>query len=137
MNNILKSYDKYKECNLPGLKEIPIHWNVIRNKYIFSETNNKSESGEETLLSVSQYTGITRKKDRKLSGKGLLTNAESLVGYKIVEKNNLVMNIMLAWNGSLGISKYEGIVSPAYCIFEVEENYNPWYFHYLLRIMHI
>lgn len=133
MNNILKSYDKYKECNLPGLKEIPIHWNVIRNKYIFSETNNKSESGEETLLSVSQYTGITRKKDRKLSGKGLLTNAESLVGYKIVEKNNLVMNIMLAWNGSLGISKYEGIVSPAYCIFEVEENYNPWYFHYLLR----
>ena len=43
------------------------------------------------------------------------------------------MNIMLAWNGSLGISKYGGVISPAYCVFEVPNRVNPWYYHYLLR----
>lgn len=40
---------------------------------------------------------------------------------------------MLAWNGSLGISPYRGIVSPAYCIYRGNGRTFPQYFHYLLR----
>lgn len=133
MESELKPYEDYKEIGLFYIERVPKHWKLLRNKYIFSERNIRSKCGEEELLSLSQYTGVSRKKDKKLVGKGLVTNAKSLVGYKIVKPFDLVVNIMLAWNGSLGISKYDGIISPAYCIFKVNENYNPWYFHYLLK----
>ncbi len=38
---------------------------------------------------------------------------------------------MLAWNGSLGISKYNGITSPAYCVYRIKGDNNPNYFGYL------
>jgi len=40
---------------------------------------------------------------------------------------------MLAWNGSLGVSKYEGVVSPAYCVYQFRDGVEPWFFHYLLK----
>ena len=40
---------------------------------------------------------------------------------------------MIAWNGSLGISPHDGIVSPAYCVYRFAEGLAPWYFHHLLR----
>ena len=46
-------------------------------------------------------------------------------------KDDLVINIMLAWNGSLGISPYNGITSPAYCVYRIKGNRNPEYFGYL------
>ncbi len=63
----------------------------------------------------------------------LVTNAVSLVGYKRVLPGDLVVNIMLAWNGSLGVSALEGIASPAYCVFRAKENVEPRFLHYLFR----
>ena len=49
----------------------------------------------------------------------MLTNAVTLDGYKKVKKDDLVINIMLAWNGSLGVSKFDGITSPAYSVYRL------------------
>jgi len=43
------------------------------------------------------------------------------------------MNIMLAWKCGLGVSKFDGIVSPAYSVFRFNGNASPDYMHYLLR----
>ena len=40
---------------------------------------------------------------------------------------------MLAWLGGLGVSKHEGIVSPAYCVYELQDAQNPRFLHYLYR----
>ena len=40
---------------------------------------------------------------------------------------------MLAWNGSMGVSHFHGITSPAYCVYRFLPDANPWYFHHLLR----
>jgi type I restriction enzyme S subunit len=93
--------------------------------------DSRSETGSEELLSVSHYTGVTLKRESLENEDDHLTNAESLVGYKLVAKNDLVINIMLAWNGSLGISPYNGITSPAYCVYRIKDNNNPEYFGYL------
>ena len=110
-------YIKYKNSEVSWLGMIPEHWEIRRIKYVFKELDNRSETGKEDLLSVSQYTGVTKKSDKVADGDSI-SNAKTLVGYKIVEKGNLVINIMLAWNGSLGISKYNGIASPAYCVYK-------------------
>jgi len=97
------------------------------------EINERSEDGSEELLTVSQYTGVTARRERISEENGLLTNAASLVGYKRVNPGDLVMNIMLAWNGSLGVSPIAGIASPAYCVYRVTEKIEPRFLHYLFR----
>lgn len=130
----LKPYPEYKDSGVAWLGKVPKHWEVRRNKHLLNEVSNRSEDGTEELLTVSHYTGITKRRDRIVDDTDLLTTAKSLVGYKKVEKNNLVMNIMLAWNGSLGISSFSGIVSPAYCVFEINQDaLSPKYLHYLHR----
>jgi type I restriction enzyme S subunit len=128
----VKRYDTYKYSGVEWLGEIPEHWETRRIKYIFNEINERSENGNEDLLSVSQYTGVTNKSDKVQEG-GMLTNALTLEGYKKVTKGDLISNIMLAWNGSLGFSPFNGITSPAYSIYRIYGDNDNRYFHYLLR----
>lgn len=81
------------------------------------------------LLSVSEYSGITPSTND--AGENVSRSA-SLVGYKKCKASDLIINIMLAWKRGLGISEYDGIVSPAYCVFRTQ-NINPRYANYLLR----
>ncbi|MBR9831361.1 restriction endonuclease subunit S [bacterium] len=113
------------------LAKVPEHWETLRIKNIFAEIDERSETGQEELLSVSHYTGVTKKRDNLENETDFISNAKTLVGYKKVAENDLVSNIMLAWNGSLGISKYNGITSPAYCVYRIKGDNNPNYFGYL------
>ena len=117
-----------------GFERAPLSWKIIQNKRLFSERIEHSEDGSETLLSVSKHYGVKRYSDLKQDEQyATLKPALSLVGYKKVEENDLVMNIMRARNGSYGISEYDGIVSPAYCIYSLKEPCNPKYIHYFMR----
>jgi len=128
----LKPYPTMKDSGVPWLGAVPGHWEVRRLKYLLRERDSRSADGAEQLLRVSQYTGVTQRKPAD----GLDepdTRAESLVGYKCVESDDLVVNIMLAWNGSMGVSRFPGIASPAYCVYQFRAGAEPWYFHHLLR----
>ncbi len=128
----LKPYPAMKNSGVSWLGEVPEHWDVRRLKYLLREADVRSADGTEQLLCVSQYTGVTeRKRTDGLDGPD--TRAASLIGYKRVRPDELVINIMLAWNGSMGVSRYWGIVSPAYCVYRFGASANPRYFHYLLR----
>jgi type I restriction enzyme S subunit len=128
----LKPYPAMKDSGVPWLREVPEHWSIRRLKFLLRERDARSVDGTEQLLRVSQYTGVTeRKRNDGLDEPD--TRAESLIGYKCVNHAELVINIMLAWNGSMGVSRYSGIVSPAYCVYRFGPFAYPWYFHYLLR----
>ena len=128
----VERYLDYKDSGEEWIGEIPNHWGTTRIKNIFKEINERSTDGSEELLSVSHYTGVTKKSD-KLGEGNLLTTASTLEGYKKLRKGDLVINIMLAWNGSLGFSPFDGITSPAYSIYRLQGENNKRYFHYLLR----
>ena len=114
------------------MSDVPAHWEVRRLKHVLKEREARSTDGREQLLRVSQYSGVTKR--AVVDGSDTPdTRAESLIGYKCVERYDFVVNIMLAWNGSMGVSKYRGIVSPAYCVYGVMKSGNPWFFHYLFR----
>lgn len=128
----LNPYPAYRQAEGGWLGEVPSHWMIRRMKYVVREIDARSTTGKEQLLRISQYTGVTQR--RRADGlEEPDTRADSLVGYKHVEPNDLVINIMLAWNGSMGVSRFEGIASPAYCVYRFGRNLRPWYFHNLLR----
>ncbi|WP_419533354.1 hypothetical protein [Endozoicomonas sp.] len=132
MSSKYKAYPEYKKSGSDLIVEIPESWKMLRGKYVFSEFNERSVTGTEKLLSVSEYYGV--KPREEVVGDGdFLSRAESLEGYKKCEKNDLVMNIMLAWKRGLGVTRFDGIVSPAYSVFRFNENAKPNYMHYLLR----
>lgn len=121
----MQRHESYKPSGLDWLGNIPSHWNLKKSKFLWREKDDRSTNGDEELLSVSQYTGVVPRKDDSRS--------ESLEDYKRCEPDDLIINIMLAWMSGLGVSKYSGIVSPAYCVYRQLENHNPNYFDYLYR----
>jgi len=127
-----EKYPAYKDSGVDWLGEIPEHWQLCRFKFLFREINEKSPDGNGDLLSVSQYTGVTKKSD-KIEDGDLLSTAATLEGYKKVYQNDLVTNIMLAWNGSLGFSPFDGITSPAYSVYRLASGNSERFFHYLVR----
>lgn len=120
-----------KDSGIPWIGEIPKDWNTPLLKGVFREREEKSTTGEETLLSLSQYTGIKPKSETEIADSHIAANYE---GYKVVHKGDFVMNIMLAWNGSYAVSDYGGMISPAYCVYYFRNDSNKRYYHYLLRI---
>ena len=121
-----------KYSGIPWIGNIPCSWDVARIKTIFKERTELSEDGSETLLSVSEYYGVANRSERVSEGE-FVSRAETLVGYKKCYVGDLVSNIMLAWKGSMGITEIDGIVSPAYCVYEPSPRIYPRYYHYLFR----
>ena len=128
----LHPYPAYKDSGIEWLGEVPEHWTVRRLKYLLKERDTRSVDGNEQLLQVSQYTGVTRRRS-KSDEKRPDTRAGSLVGYKCVEPNDLVVNIMLAWNGSMGVSRFRGIASLPIAFIDLGLMQTRGYFHQLLR----
>ena len=126
------AYPAYRESGVAWIGKIPSHWTTARFKHVFRERDERSSEGAETLLSVSAYTGVTPRSEI-IDADEHLTRADSLVGYKLVEADDLVINIMLAWNRGLGVSRQRGIVSPAYCVFIPNQFVDPRFIDYALR----
>ena len=123
----MRPYPRYKPTGLAWLPSVPEHWEVVKNRSFLRESCVLLPETKAQLLSVSQYDGVTPfPEDRK-------ERVETLEGYKVVDKNDLVMNIMLAWNGSSGVSAHQGVVSPAYAVFKILDGANPRFIHYLFR----
>jgi type I restriction enzyme S subunit len=106
-----------KKSGNPTFGKIPSHWKIVPNKAIFREVNNKSEDGEGDLLSVSENTGVTLRSEKDVN----MFESESLIGYKIAEEGDLVINTMWAWKGAAGIAHQSGLVSPSYHIYRPNE----------------
>jgi len=123
-----------KDSGVEWIGEIPNHWGVKLLKFVFNSIREKSETGEEELLSVLIKKGVVRRRDFLGEDSDNLTRSESLVGYIHCSKGNLVNNIMKMGFYCLGISDYDGIVSPGYSVFEmIDNNDYPKYWDYLLK----
>ena len=127
----LNSNVSLKDSGVDWIGMITEHWELRLFKSIFTECKSITQTGEENLLSVSEYYGVARRIDKMEDGE-YESRANSLIGYKVCKKNDLVINIMLAWKRGLGFSNFDGIVSPAYAVYR-GKNIVPHYFHYLMR----
>lgn len=128
----LVPYSKYKDAGISWLGSIPAHWHEKRAKYYFKEIDERSRTGDEQMLSVSHITGVTPRSQKNVN----MFKAESNVGQKVCQSGDLVINTMWAWMAALGVSRYDGIVSPSYGVYRQKkcQNYDPYYLDRLLRI---
>ena len=86
---------------------------------------------EAQLLSVTREEGvIVRNVESKEENHNYIP--DDLSNYKYVQRGQFVINKMKSWQGSYGVSNYDGIVSPAYFVYDL--NYpNKDYFNIAIR----
>ena len=127
-----RPYSSYKDSGIKWLGTVPAHWQVRAAKWYFRESDDRSDTGSEELLSVSHITGVTSRTDKK---NVTMFKAESNVGYKLCALGDIVVNTMWAWMSALGIARQTGIVSPAYAVYRprVPSMLNGEYANLLLR----
>lgn len=119
-----------KDSGIEWIGKIPENWEVDKIKYHLRRNEPRNPGGKEVLSLYRDY-GVIPKDSRDDNHN---VTSEDTSKYKYVRKGNLVINKMKAWQGSLAVSDYEGIVSPAYFIYEfTDEHFENRYFHYLIR----
>lgn len=121
-----------KPSGIKWLGDIPAHWNMARLATLFHQVD---ERGDEALpvLSVSIHTGVS---DSELDESELdrkVTRSEDRTKYKQVLPDDLVYNMMRAWQGGLGTVAIHGMVSPAYVVARPTSNNLTRFIEALLR----
>lgn len=120
-----------KDSGIEWIKSIPVNWECKRGKQLFIETNERSITGTEELLTVSHITGVTPRRQKNVN----MFMSESLTGYKICHPGDIAANTMWLWQGAVGVSNYHGVISPSYNTYRQRTNdYDSKYLDYLLRI---
>lgn len=122
-------YPEYKESGFDWLGKVPSHWDI---RPLWTAFRRLKRTGfiEEELLSVYRDHGVVPKSSRDDNNNNA---SEDLDPYQLVEIGDLVINKMKAWQGSVAISKFRGIVSPAYFVYQATHKENSTYLHFLMR----
>ena len=120
-----------KPSGVDWLGDIPAHWDARRLRFLYRQVDERSTTGEESLMSVSHITGVTTRKSSVT-----MFLAESNVGYKICRPGDIVVNTMWAYMGALGVSSEMGLVSPSYSVYRPlgNDDLNRVFLDTLLRI---
>lgn len=119
---------KYSGIDSIGL--IPANWAVTRIKNILTLRSEKN-SGDRELLSVYLDRGVISYSDS--TGMQVHKPSEDLSNYQNVHIGDFVLNNQQAWRGSVGVSQYDGIISPAYFVYSMSNECDPIYMNFLLR----
>ena len=127
----LKPYPGMKDSGVSWLNQVPVHWDLLRGKFLFRCIDVRSSTGEEELLTVSSERGVVPRSSATVT----MFKAESYVGYKLCWPGDLVINSLWAWGRGLGVSRYHGIVSSAYGVYRLHPPYSKYsdYIHRLVR----
>jgi len=126
----LDSRAPLRDSGIPWLGQIPAHWETERSRWLFRERDQRSETGEEELLTVSHLTGVTPRSEKDVN----MFEAETTEGYKICLSGDLVINTLWAWMGAMGVSPVNGIASPAYHVYQPGPRLEPRYIDALARL---
>jgi type I restriction enzyme S subunit len=119
-----------RPSGIDWLGDIPAHWDIERSRWLFAERDQRSETGEEEMLTVSHLTGVTPRSEKDVN----MFKAESTAGYKLCFAGDLAINTLWAWMGAMGTTRVDGIVSPAYNVYTPGPRLLPDYVDALVRI---
>ena len=104
-----------KPSGIPWLGDIPKHWEMRKLRQILTRKTERNQPSL-ALLSVVREKGVIKRDTENFEDNHNFI-PDDLSNYKVVRVGQFAMNKMKAWQGSFGVSQFEGIVSPAYFVF--------------------
>ena len=123
---------KMRDSGVEWIGEVPEGWEVNRLQWHLEELADKNDPIQTTnILSLTNDRGVIPYED-----KGNVGNKakENYTEYKLAYKNTIVANSMNVLIGSVGLSKYDGCVSPVYYIYKSKDSNSIRYYNYLFQL---
>jgi type I restriction enzyme, S subunit len=118
-----------KDTGVEWLPQVPRHWTSTKISRLFRQEK-RLGFPDLTILSVYREYGVIERASRDDNANRVPDDLEK---YQLVEVDDLVINKMKAWQGSLGIAALRGITSPDYVVFRPLHREDPRFLHSLLR----
>jgi type I restriction enzyme, S subunit len=126
----LKPYPAYKDSGVPWLGEVPENWDMRKLRSVLRRVTERNRP-DLPLLSVVREKGVILR-DTTSTDENHNFIPDDLSNYKVVQSGQFAMNKMKAWQGSYGVSRHDGIVSPAYFVFDLT-GVEGQFFHMAIR----
>ena len=127
----LKPYPAMKPSGVEWLGDVPEHWYVQRAKWLFRNVERPVREIDEVVTCFRDGT-VTLRRNRRLTG---FTEALKEIGYQGVRRGDLVIHMMDAFAGAIGVSDSDGKSTPVYAICVAGSLANPHYYARVVREM--
>ena len=118
-----------KDTGAEWLRQVPHHWTSTKIGRLFRQVKRQGFP-DLTVLSIYREYGVIERASRDDNANRVPDDLEK---YQLVEVNDLAINKMKAWQGSLGVAAMRGITSPDYVVFRPLHREDPRFLHFLLR----
>lgn len=123
---------KMKDSGIPWIGQIPENWEVARVKDFSFLSDKKNTSKDPIVLSLARDAIKIRD---ITNNEGQL--AKSYDNYCIVKKGDFVLNPMDLYSGAnCNVSFVEGVISPAYSILKIKNNYDVKLLDYFFKTLY-
>lgn len=127
----MKRYEEYKSSSIPWINELPAHWTIQRAKYLYQKEQRPVRE-EDNIVTCFRDGTVTLRKNRRTTG---FTEALSEFGYQGIRKGDLVIHVMDAFAGAIGVSDSDGKGTPVYNVCTARGDSNSFYYAHALREM--
>lgn len=128
---MMKTYEKYKDSKVAWLGQVPEHWGTLRAKAMFDKQNRPVKE-EHDVVTCFRDGMVTLRKNRRTTG---FTESIKEHGYQGICKGDLVIHVMDAFAGAIGVSDSEGKATPVYSVCTAKGGYNHFYYAHIVRQM--
>ena len=117
MSAKVRPHSSLVDSGVQGLGDVPRSWRVMKLRNILRRRTKRNQP-DLPLLSVVREKGVILRDTTSVEENHNYI-PEDLSSYKVVRIGQFAVNKMKAWQGSYGVSGHDGIVSPAYYVFDV------------------
>lgn len=127
----MSGYENYTLSPVPWIKQMPEHWGLVRGKNLYQKMQRPTSDTDEVVTCFRDGT-VTLRKNCRTTG---FTESLKEIGYQGIRKGDLVIHVMDAFAGSIGVSDSDGKGTPVYSVCQAKGNSNNQYYALLLREM--
>lgn len=127
----MKKYAQYKTSRIPWMDSLPEHWSVKRAKFIYKKESRPIRDTDGVVTCFRDGV-VTLRAKRRTTG---FTESIQECGYQGIRKGDLVIHVMDAFAGAIGVSDSDGKGTPVYNVCTAIDNVNNYYYAHVLRIM--
>ena len=109
--------------SIPWMESVPEHWNKLRAKNMFTKQSRPIRD-EDDVVTCFRDGVVTLRKNRRLTG---FTESTQWSGYQGIRKGDLVIHVMDAFAGAIGVSDSDGKSTPVYNACTAKLDLNNYY----------
>ena len=128
----INSTVEMRDSGIEWLGEIPVHWQVVPAKALFSQSKETRHDGDVQLTASQKYGIISQEDYMALQSTKIVLADKGLDDWKHVEPNDFIISLR-SFQGGLEISYVPGCITWHYIVLKPKDGVEPEYFKWLFK----